>query len=107
MLIKNINFLLISFFSRIHFLYWVILHQCRVHWSKFEVKSPTMHAEILTLLNFYEVTAEKGSAIVKIVIKYIQQTALGKMWGIRFCLGYQISEIEKNSTRTRNGILLP
>ena len=54
-----------------------------------------MHAEILTSLNFYEVTVEKGSAIVKIVIKYIQQTSSGKMWGFRFCLGYQIIEIEK------------
>ena len=52
-----------------------------------------MHAEILTLMNFYEVAAEKGSVIVKIVIKHIQRTSSGEIWG--FCLGYQISEIEK------------
>ena len=52
-----------------------------------------MHAEILTLLNFYEVTAEKGSVIARIVIKHIQQTSSGKIWG--FCLGYQINAIEE------------
>ena len=69
-----------------------------------------MHVEILTILNCYisnEVTAEKGSAIVKIVIKYMQQTSSGKMRGFQFCLGYQISEIEKTlSKHTRKGILL-
>ena len=66
-----------------------------------------MHAEILTLLNFYEVTAEKGSAIVQNCYQIHTTNILRKNGGFRFC--YQIIEIEKThlSALEIHSILLP